>query len=85
MFTVRLAKETQADLAQLARVYGAPTSSAFAREVLEVVVSGDFEKIKAFNARLLTRMGEQLHLQLAEVFDDAAKKKAPRTKKRARR
>ena len=64
IFGVRLSQKTKDDLSELAKVYGAPTASAFAREVLEVITSGDMSRIQAFNRRLLMGMGEQLALKL---------------------
>lgn len=71
-FTLRLPKKTQDDIADLAKVYGAANPRAFAREILEVVTSGDLERIKGFNQRLLMRMGEQLSLRLNTAMDQAA-------------
>lgn len=79
-FTMRLPKKTQDELAELAKVYGAPNTRALAREVLEVIVSGDIERIKAFNARLITRMGEQLVLRLNAVVDPKPKHAAHATR-----
>lgn len=65
LFALRLAEKTQADLREMAKVYGAPNASAFAREVLEVMCSGDNARVRDFIKRLSAGMGEQLALQLA--------------------
>lgn len=85
VFTLRLPQKTKDELAQLAKVYGAPNTRAFAREILEVIVSGDLERIKAFNARLVMRMGEQLTLQWSAAAIAQAGKRAQEPRKRPRR
>jgi hypothetical protein len=85
LFNVRLSEKTQADLREMAKVYGAPNASAFAREVLEVMVSGDLEKVKAFNARLIARSGEQMTLALNAALDAASGSKKPAKKGRKRK
>ncbi len=63
-YALRLARKTQDDLAQMAKVYGAPNGRAFAREILETVCSGEPARMAAFNRRLLQGVGEQLALTL---------------------
>ena len=75
VFALRLPQKTQDDIAALSKVYGAPNARAFAREILEVITSGDMERIKAFNQRLITRMGEQLVLRLNAVVDTSPPKR----------
>lgn len=82
MFALRLSEKTQGELAAMAKVYGAPTSSAFAREILEVVVSGDIERVKAFNARLIAKVGEQLQMKFSAALDEAAGAGKPAKKPR---
>jgi hypothetical protein len=83
-FALRLSLKTQQELAELAKVYGAPNPRALAREILEVIVSGDIERIKAFNARLITRMGEQLVLRLNAAVDTPAPKHGAHATRTAR-
>lgn len=87
LFNVRLSEKTQADLRAMAAVYGSPNASAYAREVLEVMCSGDLEKVKAFIARLIARAGEQLTLRLNGALDEVAgsEKPAPATRKPAKK
>lgn len=78
-FSVRLNKRTQTTLKQLAKIYGSSTPSAFAREMITVMVSGDAEKIHEFNYRLFKRVGEkaQLQLELADKRKEARRAKSP--------
>jgi hypothetical protein len=82
LFNVRLSEKTQADLRAMAAVYGSPNASAYAREVLEVMCSGDLEKVKAFIARLIARAGEQLTLKLNGALDEVAGAEKPAKKAR---
>jgi len=70
-FTLRLPLVAQNNLREMAKVYGAPNTRAFAAEVLAVMSSGDLEQVKAFNGRLIARAGEQLTLKLNAAMDAA--------------
>jgi hypothetical protein len=87
-YALRLAKKTQDDIAELAKIYGSPNGRAFAREILEVTCSGDVARIQAFNRRLMMGMGEQMALKLNATLDEVAapepKERKPRKKRRAR-
>ena len=88
MFTVRLSQKTQADLREFAKVYGSPNASAFAREVLEVMCSGDLSRVKDFNARLIARAGEQMTLNINGAIEASvgeAEKVAKKALKNARK
>ena len=88
MFTVRLSQKTQADLREFAKVYGSPNASAFAREVLEVMCSGDLSRVKDFNARLIARAGEQMTLNINGAIEASvgeAEKVAKKALKHARK
>jgi hypothetical protein len=69
LYTLRLPAETQENIAELSVIYGASNPRAFAREILEVITSGDVEKLKAFNARLVHGMGQQLTLRFNSTLD----------------
>jgi hypothetical protein len=87
VFSIRLPEETQRDIAVIAKIYGSPNPRAFIREALEVMVSGDFKRIGAFNARLMQGMGEQLTLQMTpapEAEKPASKPKSPRKRAKPR-
>lgn len=77
IFTLRLPQKVQDDLAGMAKVYGSPNTRAFAREVLEVMCSADMERVKAFNARLIKGMGEQLTLKLNGALDASTEFEKP--------
>lgn len=85
VYGLRLPVQTQKAIAELAAIYGAPNGRAFAREILEVMTSGDVEQVKAFNARLIRGMGEQLTLKLNASIDavTAAEKPAKNGRKSA--
>lgn len=88
IFTIRLAPKTQEDLASMSKVYGSPNPRAFAREVLEVMCSGDLARVKDFNARLIRGVGEQLTLKLNAAADTIAatsRKPVQKPKKRLTR
>ena len=82
IYALRLPQKTQEDIAELARIYGAANARAFAREILEVITSGDIERIKAFNARLIKGMGEQLTLKLNSALDGPKEAEKPAKKAR---
>ena len=82
IYALRLPQKTQEDIAELARIYGAANARAFAREILEVITSGDIERIKAFNARLIKGMGEQLTLKLNSALDGPKEAEKPAKKPR---
>lgn len=83
IFAMRLSAKTQQDLAEMAKIYGSPNTRAFAREILEVMTSGDLERVKLFNGKLIKGMGEQLTLKLNAAMDGAmgAEKSAKEPKK----
>jgi len=70
-YALRLPAETQKAISDLAAIYGALNGRAFAREILEVMTSGDPERVKEFNGRLIRGMGEQLTLKLNASIDAA--------------
>jgi hypothetical protein len=70
VFTFRLPVEQAAALREMSKIYGAPTPSAFLREMVGASCSGDGEKIKAFNSKLIKGMGEQLTLKLNSLVDE---------------
>lgn len=82
IYALRLPAKVQEDIAALGKIYGAPNGRAFAREILEVTVSGDIARIQAFNSRLILRMGEQLQLEFSAAVQKAAAGARKGTKKR---
>lgn len=77
IFAMRLSAKTQQDLAEMAKIYGSPNTRAFAREILEVMTSGDLERVKLFNGKLIKGMGEQLTLKLNAALDVATAAEKP--------
>jgi hypothetical protein len=80
MYAMRLPKETQAALSEMAAVYGAPNGRAFAREVLEVMCSGDIDRVKGFIGRLIAKSGEQMTLKLNAALDASVEAEKPAQK-----
>lgn len=68
----------------MAKCYGVATPSAFAREVLEVITSGDFDRIAQFQARLFKGLNQQMLLELQEAIPPA-RKPAQKRRKQAKR
>lgn len=84
LFTIRLAADVQAALRDMAKVYGSPNASVFAREMLTAMTSGDVEQVKLFNQRLIARAGEQLVLTLNAALDERPTAKKPAKAARSR-
>lgn len=83
-FTFRLPQKDKEALTEMAAIYGAPSPGAFCAAMVGALCSGDLERIKAFNARLVKGMGEQLTLKLNASMDAiaAAEKPAKQATKR---
>lgn len=90
---MRLSVQDQKLLAEMSKVYGAPNPRAFLREILQVMLSGDAERLRGFNTRLAQGVGkhmaEQMAFKLNETLDETpppprkrAKKKGARAKRR---
>lgn len=79
LFTMRLPQADQDALLQMSKIYGAPNMRAFAREMISVMCSADVARVKAFNARLIAGVGEQLTIDLNATLD------APRKLTKARK
>jgi len=86
-FSFRLPQKDKDALAEMAKVYGAPSPGAFCAEMVGAVCSGDMERVKAFNAKLIKGMGEQLTLKLNGALDAAvgAEKPAQEPRKAGKR
>ena len=81
-FTFRVSPKVKSDFVEMARIYGAPSASAFAREIIEMIATGDIERSRAFTLRMAEKAGEQLKLSLNASFDEAAKAQKPANKAR---
>jgi hypothetical protein len=81
-FSFRLPEKDKASLLEMSKVYGAPSPGAFCAEMVGVMCSGDMERVKAFNAKLIKGMGEQLTLKLNLALDGATEAQKPANKPR---
>lgn len=72
---------------EVSKLFGAVSPGAFCAEMIGAICSGDLERIKAFNARLVRGMGEQLTLKLNTAMDAAFEphKPAPAARKPAKK
>jgi hypothetical protein len=84
-FSFRLPEKDKASLLEMSKVYGAASPGAFCAEMVGVMCSGDMERVKAFNARLIKGMGEQLTLTLNGALDAATGAEKPAQKAPTRR
>lgn len=64
LFNFRLAPEAAASLREVAKFYNGGNASAFLRDMVTAMISGDPQKVAAFNKELFGKMGEQLTLDL---------------------
>lgn len=85
VFALRLSARAQADLAEMAKLYGSPNPRAFAREVLETMSSGDAGKAREFLRRLFMRAGEQLAMQFTAPLEAIEQPRKPARKGRSGR
>jgi len=92
-FTFRLPREEQLALVEMSKVFGAPNPRAFLREMLGAMCSGNAERVRDFNAKLIRAAGEQLILKLNAPLtlspetpqQPPARPVKPKKKKRGRR
>jgi len=82
LFNFRLPEEEANTLREVAKLYGSPSASAFVREMVTTMCSGEPDQAKAFIGRLISRMGEQLSLSLQTPVPP---RKGPKKRKRPRR
>jgi hypothetical protein len=83
-YALRLPKKVQDDLASIGLVYGAPNGRAFAREILEVVTSGNPDRISLFVQRFVERIGGQTSFALTVEAPPERTKRTARKKRRTR-
>jgi hypothetical protein len=84
-YALRLPKKVQDDLTTIEHVYGAPNGRAFAREILEVVTSGDPDRISLFVAKFIDRLGGQTSFYLTVENTPAGTTRTTRTPSKARK
>jgi len=89
LIAFRLPAIERAALEEMAKLYGSPNMSAFLREMVGAMCSGDVKRVQTFNVQLFQRVGEQLALQLtAPAMEMSAGSKslhAKRTKRTKRK
>lgn len=97
IFAFRLPKADQALLAEMANVYGAPNARAFLKEMIQVMLGGDGERLRQFNIKLAQGIGKHLGDQMAlklngplegvdtPAKEDASKPRKPRSARTARK
>jgi hypothetical protein len=79
---MRLSRETQDTLRDLAKVYGSPNKAVFTREMIESICSGDPARVSGFLQALMTKIGAH---QYRLAFDQAATQEAEKQAKKAKR
>ncbi len=73
-------------LVEMSKLYGSENISAFLREMVGAMCSGDAVRVKAFNVRLFSKIGEQLAFKLNATIDEApVPLRVARTKRKKRR
>ncbi len=82
LFSFRMSADDARNVVEMAKVFGSPTVSAFCREVLGTVASGDVERVRALTMRMVEKTGEQLKLSLNASLDEASKAQKPAKKAR---
>lgn len=74
IYHVRMPLEDRKNLVEMAKLYGSAGPAAFLREMVGAICSGDQNRVGEFLKRLLTKMGEQLTLDLmGKAAQDANK------------
>lgn len=70
IFSFRLPHKEADSLREMSKIFGVPNTSMFLREMIGAMCSGDPQRIKDFNAKLIAKAGEQLTLKLNAVVDE---------------
>lgn len=93
-FVFRLPTPEREALIEMSKLYGAESPSAFLRDMIGAMCSGDLARVKEFNGRLVRAAGEQLILTLNAAVDSepskaeirpSVPKRVPRRGARAKR
>lgn len=69
IFAFRLAKPDRERVEEMARLYGSPNASVFAREMVTAICSGDQARVYAFQLRLSEKLTGQLQLEFQQKRD----------------
>jgi hypothetical protein len=65
LLNFRLPTSERLQLVEMSKLYGAPNVSVFLREMVGAMCSGSAERVRDFNVRLFSKVGEQLALNLS--------------------
>jgi len=85
IFAFRLPVTEREALIEMSKLCGYPNPRAFLREMVGTMCSGDVERVKQFNARLIRAAGEQLILKLNGPLEKPASTgRKPRKRRRPR-
>lgn len=82
VFSFRLPSAERENLVEMSKVFGAPNPRAFLREMVGAMCSGDGERVRAFNTKLIHAVGEQLVLRLHGPLPGKVVSKAKKVPKR---
>lgn len=69
-YTIRLNPELKRKVEEISIIYGAESTSAFVRDLLAAVCSGDVSVAMAFHARLEEKMSGQTQLEMKAKIDE---------------
>lgn len=67
IFAFRLPAVKAEKVRELAKIYGSPNPSAFCRDLVDVISSGDADRLVHFHRTLQKRLNEQLVLDVQEA------------------
>ena len=84
LYRLRLSKELQKKVVAIGKIYGAPNTSVFVRELLVAVCGGDLSAAQAFQSRLAEKLTGQMQLELVAAQERAARAQQPHQKRRSR-
>jgi len=82
LFNFRLPTSERLALVEMAKLYGSANVSAFLREMVGAMCSGDVERVRKFNVQLFQKVGEQLALKLTAPAEEMAREARTRSTKR---
>ena len=81
VYRFRLSEADQKNLVDVSKLYGAPNTSVFLREMVSSLCSGDQKRVSEFVTRLIMKMGEQLTLNLVQQAARDSKQSVVRAKR----
>ena len=81
-YTIRLQPQLKLKVDEISIIYGAVSTSAFVRDLLAAVCSGDLETATAFQTRLADKMSGQLQLEIQAKMTELDAREVPVQPKR---